>query len=280
MKPRSWLLGLPAGLVLGCALPDLDIVIQSEENEHSVRIVQRLPVSDAADAACDEVLRANGGNDDAVPCPLIPEPLPTGLLDPSDPGRQFCSCPSDQSDDNALGSFSVYAEDDDADVVDGKIVPKDTLFAAFLLDVEEGSVEAPDAIAYRSYLQPDSPGLVREDLAYTRTATKVGRAPPLLREFRIGSGSLEPLDLCNDSGQGVGALSRGFHELIVVVTDRPWFTPGDDEDRLPREDGVPDIAAGATYDEASWVFFCNDINEDQDNPYECSDQCQAPEEEG
>jgi hypothetical protein len=222
-----------------------------------VRIVERLLVGADADTACAEKL-ANDGQGKNQPCPQPPESLPSDLLE-----LGSCVCPEGSTDFRSLAEFVVYAEDAD---VDDRERPLDELYAALLLDYDPYLDTPADRVAYRNYLQPDRPA---QDVGQSDYEKAIGRPSPLLRFFRV-VGSAGVVDLCNDND---GAkLTTGLHTLRLVVTDRRWFTPVQrDEDGkpliddltgdpvlLPMQTGVPDLAGGATFDTALYVFRCDD----------------------
>ncbi len=251
--PRTGALAL--GTMAGCIIPDKNIVIEGEfANRGAVRIVEPLPVSADADLTCDLASR------EVSACPQVPSAgiIPSGVID-----APLCVCPEGSADDQALGEIRVYAEDPDRDR-DG--APKDSLFAALLLDFDPFSDLPQDAVAYRNYLQPDRPG---ELLGSSEYQNALGRPSPRLRFFRI-VGPAGVVDLCNDN-EG-DRIDPGLHTLKLIVSDRPWFTPVERDDSgqpildpatgepilLPQEVGTPDLAAGATYDTMSWVFTCGE----------------------
>ena len=79
--------------------------------------------------------------------------------------------------------------------------------------------------------------------------------------FRFGKDGGAGTDLCNDDN---GAkLAPGLHTLQIMVTDRPFFQPprldasGEPLEVLaPPQDGMPDLAQGATFAVANYVFEC------------------------
>ncbi len=254
-RPAASVLAALAG---ACIVPDKDIVIEGVfTNPGAVRIVERIPVGEDANLACDEA------SQEVSTCPQVPAAgyLPSGWIP-----TPLCVCPAGASDDRAFGEIRVYAEDPDVDE-DGD--PKDDLFAALLLDFDPFVDEPSDRVAYRNYLQPDRPAEKVTSSAYENV---IGRADPQLRFFRI-VGPEGVVDLCNDN-EG-DKLEPGVHSLKIVVTDRPWFTPVErdaegnpvkDPDTgepilLPQLVGHPDLAAGATYDTKSWVFSCGEGDE-------------------
>ena len=95
----------------------------------------------------------------------------------------------------------------------------------------------------------------------------IERPDPHLKNWTLAG---QPqVDLCNDN-DGT-PLQPGTHQLRVIVTDRPWYRPVlldaegavllDDEGESVLGDpviGMPDLAAGASYDTATYVFQCFD----------------------
>jgi hypothetical protein len=238
------------GVGIACIIPDELIQIQiTDVNDYPVRFVEGIPLDEAARCACS----AN-----SCECPM---PSATGLptfLNPDD-GYQFCICSDDEVDDNRLYGVEIYVEDQDE--ADG--APIDSLYAAALLDWDPTLGDSPfDYIAYRSYLDPRKP----LDLYYSSYESGVLKRPrPYVRSITLRD-LTGRFDLCNGAGQPV---DPGYHTLTLIVTDRPWFqregaevetSDGGDGDPLETAaitlDGVPDIAAGATYDLQTYVFFC------------------------
>jgi hypothetical protein len=253
MRGRFAMVGV-MGLALGfaCIIPDRDIQVRTTDfNLYPVRFVEYIPLTEEARCDCSP---------DACECPL-PEAsgLPT-FLDPSDIalGFQFCICSEGNIDEGRLSPVLLYVEDQDE--LDGE--PADTLRAAALLDWSPTlEVPATDYVAYRNYLDPSKP-LTLSFSSYESDVIK--RPRPYARSIQLKLD--EAFDLCNGAGR---PLDPGFHTLTFIVTDREWSTRVTDEGMEVSNDGVPDIAAGATYDMQSHVFQC--LVEGDDN---CA--CAAP----
>jgi hypothetical protein len=241
--------GIFAGGAIGlaCIIPDQDIkVVVTGVNDFSVRFVEGIPLPEAARCACQV-------NQDET-CGECPLPSATGLptyLDPSDPAYQFCVCGDNKVDEGRLYGTSLFVEDQDED---------DDLYAAALLDWDPTLGDhAFDYVAYRNYLDPGTP----LDLFQSTYETKVILRPrPFVRSITLIDPQTQRFDLCNDAGRPV---APGVHTLSVLVTDRPWFkreggpigTDDDGPESMTVElQGVPDIAAGATYDFRTYVFTC------------------------
>jgi hypothetical protein len=242
------------GLLLGCAciIPDRDIRLEVDEPENgsAVRIIEPTPLAKEMSEICTRPNIKDEPKPDPTFCQQVrPSPVRSGLL--RSPVGAFCICPSDMHDADAIPSFSIYAEDGDGD----------ELYGVFLLDPDPFS-DAPDAaVAYRRYWAAG-----REGSSVDTELPSVGREPVRHWEFRIRRDKRDRVDLCNDSGRG--PLTPGLHHLQFMVTDRPFFTPqAFDDEGNPRfengkpvygnvQEGVPDLAAGATYDTVSYVFEC------------------------
>jgi hypothetical protein len=120
---------------------------------------------------------------------------------------------------------------------------------------------AVDYVAYRNYLDPRA----ILDLYFSPFEAGVIKRPrPYVRDISLSDP--DGFDLCNGAGRPVGP---GFHTLSIIVSDRQWFkreavpTAAGGESMAVVQDGVPDIAAGATYDIQSYVFQC--LEEGDDN---------------
>lgn len=245
--------GASVGLGVACLIPDSKIqVLSTDINLFPVRFVEAIPLTMEARCSCSAT---------ACECPM---PAFTGLppfLDPADPGYQFCSCGENREDTGRLPGISFFVEDQDQDV-DGEAT--DQIYAVALLDWDPSLGDtASDYIAYTNYLDPRQP----LDLFFSSYETLVLKRPrPYVRSMTF---NLDGFDLCNGAGR---TLAPGFHTLTIMATDRPWFTregtavgtgdSGADSSADPLEgglvtlEGVPDIAAGATYDMQSYVFRC------------------------
>lgn len=258
---------LPVLAAAGCIIPDADIrAVGDFDNEGAVRIVHPIPITDDAHQACAEIDDEGG----FAECPGVPAGLPTGLL-----SGGFCRCPEGERDGRAALRFDIFVEDAD---VDEDSTPSDDVLGAFLLDVPSGATDLGPYLAYSNFLPPDQPA----ELFTAGEFPTIERPNPNLRSWTIG---VDEVDLCNDNnGQKLGALdpapppgealdparNDGLHELRIIVTDRPWYRPPlydedgdivtDDDGQIVLDDplfGVPDLAAGATYDTRSFVFRCH-----------------------
>lgn len=231
----------------GCIIPDAGIVVQDEFlNVGAVRIVEPTPVTERADDDCAARTILSG-------CPQIPDTLPSGLIRPELP---LCVCPTDSF--NRAGGFEIFVEDPD---IDAEGDPKDELYGALLLDMPPDATDPSDYVAYTNRLPPEAPAQRVRALE----VQTIERPDPHLKYWSIGDGGA--VDLCND-GAGV---DPGLHELRLIVTDRPWYRPimvdamgepvrDEDGDLVFHEPviGMPDLAAGATYDTTTYVFQCFD----------------------
>lgn len=240
MKGRArWsvvLLGAAVGIAVACIIPDEQIqIVISDLNNYPVRFVEAIPLDEAARCACSP----------SCQCPL---PGVTGIptyLDPQDPAYQFCICGDNKVDNGRLLGLEIYVEDQDE--VDG--AAGDSLYAAALLDWDPTSGDSPfDYVAYRGYLDPRRP-LVLSYSSYESFVIK--RPRPHVRQITLKDPETQRFDFCNGAGRPVGP---GFHTLTLIVTDRMWFKR---EGEITL-DGVPDIAAGATYDTRTYVFMCHE----------------------
>lgn len=240
--PRQAVFALAMGgvlaLVIGfaCIIPDRDIQVRTTDfNLYPVRFVEGIPLSEEAKCDCSA----------ACECPL---PDLTGLpafLDPNDARFQFCICSENKVDDGRLPGVFLYVEDQDE--LDGE--EADALFAAALLDWSPTlGVPAFDYVAYRNYLDPGIP----LNLSYSSYENVVIKRPrPYVRSIELTLD--DAFDLCNGAGR---TLEPGFHTLSFIVTDRDWSRRISDEGMEVTNDGVPDIASGATYDIQTYVFQC------------------------
>lgn len=249
------LAGAWAGLLcacasVGCIIPDADIAVQDEFlNMGPVRIVEPTPVTERADDDCADRTTLSG-------CPQLPDTLPSGLIRPEQP---LCVCPND-SFNGGGGGFDIFVEDPD---IDAEGDPKDEILGALLLDMPADPTDPRDHLAYKDRLRPEDPAQ-----RYRGTdLTTIERPDPHLKYWSLGDRGR--VDLCNDNDEK--RLDPGLHELRLIVTDRPWYRPlmidamGDpvlDEDGEPMLEepviGMPNLAAGATYDTTTYVFQCFD----------------------
>jgi len=253
-----------AGLAgLGCIIPDSDIMVEDEFlNVGTVRIVEPTPVSVRADQQCEELTTLNG-------CPRLPVTLPSGLIEPESP---ICVCPEGR--DIGLGNFDLLVEDPD---IDEEGDPKDEILGALFLDMPGDASDPRPYLAYTGLLPPDEAAL-RFRASEVQT---IERPDPHLKAWTLEG---QPrVDLCNDNDSN--PVEPGLHEIHLIVTDRPWYRPvvrTEDGAVMLDEDGepvfgdpvfgMPDLAAGATYDTTFYVFECFDAN-DPPEGIECS--CEA-----
>lgn len=264
MPPRAaaWLLIAAGGLCGGCIIPDRGIRAESDDaNPGAVRIVESIPVVADLLESCEADPR--DPSYDPRGCPQVPSALPQGFIR-RDP---FCACPA--GDDNVLPEFELYAEDPDR----RRDAPADTLYAVALLDLDPGTDAPQNYVAYEEHLTPGGageyvPAFPTPDLAEPLVPS-VGREKNGLWKFRFGKDGGDGVDLCNDdNGQ---TLAVGLHNLQIMVTDRPFFRPArlDAEGEpvldaagrpvlLPTQYGMPDLAVGATWAVANYVFECQD----------------------
>ncbi len=263
--------GAPLLLVVlatsACIIPDREIGFEGEfDNPGAVRIVQPTLLP----AQMREICESPEPTGDRTYCPQVPDTLHSGLIGRA--SEPFCVCPSGH-DTRVLPEFFIYAEDPDR----ASERPVDELYAVALLDFvldPNGQNDDPqNAIAYRQQLPDDRP----PELVTNRSAASTGVfvAPSSSREdnslwrFRFGKDGGGGTDLCNDDGGR--ALPPGLHNVTVMVTDRPFFRPAlldaDGEPALDQNGdpilggtqvAMPDLAAGATYAVANWVFECKD----------------------
>jgi len=258
-----------AALGLGaCIVPDTNLKVQGDAvNPGTVRLLQSIAVTEEADAACKLASVT-----ELTACPLVPETLPFGAIDPAAP---LCVCPG--KDGNALSYFDIYVEDPDLD--DGR--PKDSIFGALLLDMPAATVDPEEYVAYTNLLPATVPA-ANVNLGFNSYSNAIERPEPLVRRWTLGAET--GVDLCN--GNPAGKLDPGLHSLRLVVTDRPWYRevvldegqPERNADgelvRVPIEMasiGVPDLPGGATYAIADYVFRCVD-GDDPDASCNCLEE--------
>lgn len=255
-RRRSSTLALIAiALGLSCIIPDRDIQVRTTDfNLYPVRFVEGIVLTEEARCACDA---------DTCECPLPDFTLLPTFLDPNE--HKFCICKENKFDDNALPGVQLFVEDQDE--VDGE--PADLLYAAALLDWSP-TLGAPafDYVAYRGYLDPDEPLNLSSSHDYENNVIK--RPRPYVREIELVATQVndeDAFDLCNGAGR---PLLPGFHTLSLVVTDREWSKRVSDTGVEVSQHGVPDIAAGATYDIQTYVFHC--LAEGEEGGCECVEQ--------
>jgi hypothetical protein len=249
-------------LAAACIIPDAEIEILPERNNPgAVRLVNRISMSVEANRACTKADPLF-----AEECPLPPPSQPPGLVDFSADGQPFCSCPPGERDNNALRQFDVFVEDPDVD----NNVPRDDILGAFLLDVPLSAEDPSEYVAYQNYLPSNEPATLFP-IGRGGYNDAIERPTPSLKSWTIGIDGR--IDLCNDNVGG--SLEPGLHQLTLVVTDRPWYTEVQTDDKgkplykdgelvrtgdSPRI-GVPDLPVGATSDSQVFVFRCLDSSD-------------------
>lgn len=262
-----------------CVLPDLDIVTEDEKitNKQAVRFAPSALLSAHADAAC---IQRDPELDEGCPQPATdPSDVLPSFLDPryrapdNTLPYDFCTCDPGERDDKALPPFILYVEDRDEDA--RTRTPKDSIYAALLLDVDPKDDEPYLKVRYSSYLDTDRP-LEPADTEYEPLL----RPPPHLRQLSLGD-ETQRVDLCNRAGGD--ALAPGYHTLRIIVSDRPWFQRTDSNGQKVTQTGVPNLAIGATFDIATYVFHCDEKREDDKsttyNEAHCVSQCISDDEE-
>lgn len=254
------------GLVVasgGCIIPDAGIVVQDEFlNMGAVRIVEPTPVTVRADEDCAELPSFNG-------CPQVPVSLPSGLIRPSSP---LCVCLENEGDFTLGGGFDIFVEDPD---IDAEGDPKDEILGALFLDMPPDAEDPGDYLAYINRLPPELPAR-RFRAIEVQT---IERPDPHLKSWTLGEQG--PVDLCNEDDRV--KADPGIHELRLMVTDRPWYRPllydasgeavRDEDGELVYDEpviGMPDLAAGATYDTTTYVFQCYDSSSTLPEGIECN----------
>jgi hypothetical protein len=255
-----------------CIVPDANLRVQGDAtNPGSVRLLQSITLTDEANDAC-----RSDPSTELSSCPLVPETLPFGAIDPELP---LCVCSG--RDGNALSYFDIYVEDPDLD--DGR--PKDSIFGVLLLDMPAATVDPAEFVAYTNLFPPTVPA-ANVNLGFNSYSNAIERPEPLVRRWTLGADT--GVDLCNDNP--AGKLDPGLHSLRLVVTDRPWYREVEleedgqamvDDDgelvRVPVEMasiGVPDLPGGATYAIADYVFRCDD-GDDPESSCNCVDQVEG-----
>ena len=254
-----------------CIIPDkeIDVVDARFSNRFAVRLLEPTLLSaqaaEAADIACDA---SNLSMEDECPQPGADPALTLPhFLDNRLPEYNFCSCEAGATDSQALGQFTLYVEDQDEERTRE---PDDDIYAALLLDLDPADPKPHRSVAYADYLDPKEP----LGLAAFRLAPLLRRNPHL-RQLTLG---FETFDLCN--GAYAKPLEYGYHTLKVMVTDRAWFKhvveaeedTGQEVGQEITHVGVPDLAAGATYDSITYVFHCS-TREHEDQEGNKSDNC-------
>lgn len=265
-----FVLGVAAFVSSACIVPDSKLKVQGDAvNPGTVRLLQSIAVTEEATDACVAASPV-----ELTACPLVPDPLPFGAIDPDAP---LCVCP--ERDGNSLSFFDIYVEDPDADD-DGR--PKDAIYGALLLDLPGATVDPESYVAYTN-LFPPTVAAANVNLGFNSYSNAIERPEPLVRRWTIGADT-NGVDLCNDNSGT--KLEPGLHSLRLIVTDRPWYREVDlDEEGFPEEDadgelvrvpveeasiGVPDLPAGASYAIADYVFRCDQDDDDEEVPKNCN----------
>ena len=283
-------------LAAACIIPDRNIAAEKVEgNPGAVRIVEattlpRLFIDDCIDG-------------DSTRCPQVPTTRRTGLVqytELDDMGREvvrpLCVCPVGASDLRTIDEFYLYAEDPDGAQADRD----ERLYAVALLDLDPLTDAPQNFVAYRDHFEVGGEGepFTLDELPVSELAAvdrspdnesllspSLGREETQLYRFRFGKNGGNGTDLCNDDNGT--KLSAGVHSLQIMVTDRPFFRPpllDDDGEPVlgidgrpllaPPQPGMPDIANGATWAIANYVFEClleeADVPDD-DSVCECSE---------
>lgn len=265
---------------LACVLPDKEIEFEDEaiSNRNPVRLVEATMLTAEAELSCETEPDEKYADPGTCPQPGVdPTDVFPHFLDPNhtrpdrdDPNRLirpflFCSCLHDKADSNTL-LYTLYVEDQDEESRSRD--PRDKIYAALLLDVPQGAVKPDRHVDYLRYVDPER----QLDLSEAEYKPR-RRRDPQLRELvlgiEVGGDDQIGLDLCNG---GDAVLSPGYHSLTVMVTDRPWFQPPGNGS---RHFGVPDLAAGATFDTMTYVFYCGSEAAEGD-PDGCATRCQLP----
>lgn len=273
---RGWTVALAA--LVGCIIPDRDIDTEEVQgNLGAVRIVEATNLPASFLAACDPTKE-----DARQTCPQVPTGRRSGLVAERDEAGNilpYCVCPDGFMDSRTVPSFFIYAEDSDRDGPG----PADDFFAVALLDLDSDTDAPQEALAYEQHFAPGTRGepftlsQLDEDTLDPIDVEAASGEPLLfasaaredngLIRFRFGKNNGVGADLCNDDNGD--RLPAGMHTLTIMVTDRPFFTPilvdengepelgFDGRPRLaPTQWGMPDIAAGATWAIANYVFEC------------------------
>lgn len=225
-----------------CIIPDreIDVINEDIQNKQAVRIVEPIELTEDAALACEAAAKEADELAEACPQPGI-KALPH-FLDPNIPRYNFCACDKGERH-KELAESTLYVEDRDE-----RKGRDDTLYAALQLDLDPNTTEPDQYVRFQKFVNPQAPLSKDDQLDYK----PVKRPDPNLRILKLGVTD-EQIDPCNDVGELNQPLSRGFHTLRLIVTDRQWFTNADGE----LQPGVPDLAGGATYDTRVYVFHCN-----------------------
>jgi hypothetical protein len=281
-----WKTGLGLAAVSGlcaCPLPDFGIQVITEDiNNSPVKLIEPIGLSPSQHCECDP---ENCQDDDpSKHTGECPSPEVIGLpqfLDPNLGEFRFCKCGEGLEDTPPLPVVEFFAEDQDRDPDSDE--PKDQLYAAILLNAD---LEVDNPKDFVAYLQDRSPTQVlprHPNDGYS----PLNRPTPFVRTIRVGD--TEGWDLCGDD-----KARQGFNTLTVLITDRFWNEVtieaiDDMAEAIIQEIGVVDVANGATFDTASYTFYCSSIDDptnpvspgDEGNdPFGCVARCQDPDAEG
>ena len=271
-----------------CVLADKDINFEDAAiaNRNPVRLVEAPMLSSAAEESCapDEDWDELEDEDAYCTCPQPhrdPRDVLPHFLNP-DYQREdddelitpfvFCSCEEEGKRDSNTLITTLYVEDQDEEPRSRD--PKDSIYAALLLDMPQRAVHPDNYLDYERYVDP---GRALENSGTPYLPRK--RRDPQLRELVLGPSvagdDQTGIDLCNG---GSRVLAPGFHSLTVMVTDRPWFRPADGGIGSAHA-GVPDLANGATFDTITYVFYCGSVTADGDRN-NCAERCVKPWQDG
>ncbi|MEZ4453523.1 MAG: hypothetical protein R3B09_28950 [Nannocystaceae bacterium] len=266
----------PALLVFAgsCIRTDvLEVNDGSLVNRNAVRIVEPIILTAEAQEGCDDPT----SEETIELCPqppgdphsVLPHFLDPNFKDSSSktPLYDFCSCPDNQVDLGSLTSVTFYMEDRDAVGEANGDKTLDDLYAALLLDPDPTDDRPQLAAAYSAYYNPQEALELASVQSNNDVYRPIGRDTIQLRELKLGDENGTRFDLCN--GAGKDPLSVGYHRLDIVVTDRPWVTLDNEVVQV----GVPDLAQGATFDVATYVFRCDDSMTDLSGNDHCNNQC-------
>ena len=285
---RPVLVALSLGTAcLACVLADQEINFEDVQitNRNPVRLVEATMLSPEAERSCAPEEDRNKISDEEAyaycpqpginPRDVLPhflDPAYTRTDDDDDSAIKnpfvFCSCEEEGKRDSQTLYTTLYVEDQDEEPRSRD--PKDSIYAALLLDMPERARRPTNYLDYQRYVDP---GRALEFSALPYSPRK--RRDPQLRELVLGPSvagdDQTGIDLCNG---GSRVLEAGFHSLTVMVTDRPWFRP-EDGGIGSAHAGVPDLANGATFDSITYVFYCGSATVDGD-PNKCAERCTTP----
>ncbi len=261
-----------------CLIPDTGILLSGDQNSNAVQILERAGTSVEVDCACDPASSINCPAQ-FPPVSWLPNPCPQPLafniphlMDKDEAQYEFCSCPPGQADIAPLPGVEIFVNDLD---VDDNGDPLDDLYAVLLLDPVPDE-DPTQSVAFENYLNPNT------SLSnFSENYQPIQQPRAKLRRVLIRDTNGD-WDLCNGNGY---PLSRGWHQVSLIVTDRPWFAADDITDPSAPpiiQRGVPDFTAGATQDQSHFSFFCydgDDIIDGEADP-ECADRCEGAGDDG